>query len=129
MTATSTNPSTDPITLEIIQSSLQAISDDVPTAVFSRAPTRAIRTRPWVLDGGFEGSPNYAQVIRKDGTVEEYAVVTAIEVNEGDVIRIHTGNGGGYGDPRRRPREAVLEDIRNGFATDDRAQDVYGVVC
>jgi N-methylhydantoinase B len=68
-------------------------------------------------------------VIRKDGTVEEYAVVTAVEVNEGDVIRIHTGNGGGYGDTRRRPREAVLEDIRNGFATDDRAQDVYGVVC
>jgi hypothetical protein len=34
MTATSTNPSTDPITLEIIQSSLRAFSDDVPTAVF-----------------------------------------------------------------------------------------------
>jgi hypothetical protein len=25
---------------------LRAISDDVPTAVFSRAPTRAIRTSP-----------------------------------------------------------------------------------
>ena len=43
--------------------------------------------------------------------------MTALQVNEGDVIRIHTGNGGGYGDPRRRPRELVLDDLRNGFVT------------
>jgi len=73
--------------------------------------------KPWPLAGGCEGSPNYIEVIRKDGSVEEYAVVTAIEANEGDVIRIHTGNGAGYGDPRRRSRELVLEDLRNGFVT------------
>ena len=48
-------------------------------------------------------------------------------MNEGDVIRIHTGNGGGYGDPRKRPREKVLEDIKNGFLTLARASSVYGV--
>jgi N-methylhydantoinase B len=62
-------------------------------------------------------------------TVVSHAARTEVHPYEGDVIRIHTGNGGDYGDPRRRLREAVLEDIRNGFATDDRAQDVYGVVC
>ena len=84
--------------------------------------------RPWALAGGREGSPNYAEVIRTDGTVEAYAVVTALEVNEGDVIRIHTGNGGGYGDPRRRPRELVLDDLRNGFVTEEQARVVYGAV-
>jgi N-methylhydantoinase B len=71
--------------------------------------------RPWALAGGREGSPNYVEVIRTDGTVEEHAVVTGLAVDEGDVIRIHTGAGGGYGDPARRRRELVDEDLRNGF--------------
>ena len=58
---------------------------------------------PWALAGGEEGSANYAEVIRPDGSVERHAVVTALTVNEGDVIRIHTGNGAGYGDPRDAP--------------------------
>jgi N-methylhydantoinase B len=53
--------------------------------------------------------------------------VTALPVNEGDVIRIHTANGGGYGDPRRRSREGVLEDLRNGFVTEEVARSVYGL--
>jgi N-methylhydantoinase B len=82
--------------------------------------------KPWPLADGREGSPNRAQVIREDGSVEEHAVVTALEVNEGDVIRIHTGNGGGYGDPRNRPRELVLDDLRNGYLTEEQARTVYG---
>ena len=93
---------------------------------FTCAYTRN-RHRPWPLEGGREGSPNYVQVIRADGSVEEYAVVTALEVNEGDVIRIHTANGGGYGDPRRRRRELVLDDLRNGYVTEETARTVYGV--
>jgi N-methylhydantoinase B len=81
---------------------------------------------PWPLHGGREGSPNYAEVIRSDGSVEEYAVVTALDVNEDDVIRIHTGDGGGYGDPQRRRRELVLEDVRNGYVTEEEARTVYG---
>ncbi|MFL5929133.1 MAG: hydantoinase B/oxoprolinase family protein [Gaiellaceae bacterium] len=82
---------------------------------------------PWGLAGGRDGSPNYAEVIRTDGSVERYAVVTALEVNEGDVIRIRTACGGGYGDPLRRPRELVLDDLRNGHVTEQRARDVYGL--
>ena len=43
------------------------------------------------------------------------------------MIRIHTGSGGGYGDPRRRPRELVLDDLRNGFVTAERATEIYGL--
>ena len=92
---------------------------------FTCAYTRN-KHKPWPLAGGREGSPNYVQVIRADGTVEEYAVVTALEVNEGDVIRIHTANGGGYGDPKRRRRELVLDDLRNGYVTEETARTVYG---
>jgi N-methylhydantoinase B len=93
---------------------------------FTCAYTRN-RHPPWSLQGGCEGSPNYAEVVRADGTVETYAVITALEVNEDDVIRIHTGNGGGYGDPRRRPRTKILEDLSNGLLTPHQAQSVYGI--
>jgi len=93
---------------------------------FTCAYTRN-KHKPWPIAGGREGSPNYAEVIRADGTVEEYAVVTALTVNEGDVIRLHTANGGGYGDPRRRERELVADDLRNGYVTEETARTVYGL--
>jgi N-methylhydantoinase B len=93
---------------------------------FTCAYTRN-KQKPWPLYGGGEGSPNYVEVIRADGTVEEYAVVTALDVDEGDVIRIHTATGGGYGDPAARPRELVLDDVRNGYVSAGRARTVYGL--
>jgi N-methylhydantoinase B len=92
---------------------------------FTCAYTRN-RHLPWALEGGREGSRNYAEVIRADGSVEEYAVVTALVVDEGDVIRIHTANGAGHGDPARRPRELVAEDVANGLLRVGRAREVYG---
>ena len=91
---------------------------------FTCAYTRN-KHKPWALHGGREGSPNYVEVIRRDGHIEQYAVVTALEVNEGDIIRVHTGTGGGYGDPRRRPRDLVREDLRNGYITAEIARTVY----
>jgi N-methylhydantoinase B len=93
---------------------------------FTCAYTRS-KHRPWPLQGGREGSSNYVEVIRADGRVEEHSVVTALEVNAGDVIRIHTGSGGGYGDPRRRLRELVLADLRDGYVSEETARAVYGL--
>jgi N-methylhydantoinase B len=93
---------------------------------FTCAYTRN-KHRPWALRGGREGSPNYVEVIRRDGGVERYAVVTALEVNEGDLIRVHTGSGGGYGDPRKRSAERVRDDLRNGYTSAEIARSVYGL--
>jgi N-methylhydantoinase B len=82
---------------------------------------------PWAVDGGRPGAPNRVEVIRASGEVEEHAVVTALEVNAGDVIRIRTGSGGGYGDPRRRLRQLVLDDVRDGYVTAELARSVYGL--
>ena len=89
-------------------------------------PAPADARLPWPLEGGREGSPNYAEVLRADGTVETHAVVTALTVNEGDVIRLHTATGGGFGDPARRARELVLDDLRNGYVSEETARTVYG---
>jgi N-methylhydantoinase B len=93
---------------------------------FTCAYTRN-KHKPWPLEGGREGSPNYVEVIRADGQVEEYSVVTALNVDEGDVIRIHTAVGGGFGDPRSRPRELLRDDVRNGYVSEETARTVYGL--
>jgi hypothetical protein len=45
----------------------------------------------------------------------------------GDVISIHTANGGGWGDPKKRDPRRIATDIRNGMLTLDEALAQYGV--
>jgi N-methylhydantoinase B len=84
------------------------------------------RIMPWSLDGGNEGTANYALVMRKDGSNERHAYASGIRVDKDDVIRIITGTGGGIGNPRDRDPARVAEDIRNGFITPERAADIHG---
>lgn len=71
---------------------------------------------------------NYCEVVRaSDGSTERYASVSGLETNEGDIIRVVTGNGGGLGDPKDRDPALVREDIKNGFLDPDRAAAVFDV--
>jgi N-methylhydantoinase B len=45
----------------------------------------------------------------------------------GDVLRIISPGGGGYGNPKERDREAVRRDLREGKISAAVARDVYGV--
>lgn len=91
------------------------------TAAYSRN-----KHRPWAMHGGSEGSANYIRVIRANGETRDLAVVTALTVNRDDVIRVVTANGGGYGDPKKRPRAAIEDDIKNGYVSRERAAEIYG---
>ena len=46
----------------------------------------------------------------------------------GDRVRMSTGGGGGYGDPKTRPAELVARDVIRGFVSIESARDDYGVV-
>jgi len=83
------------------------------------------RIPPWGLEGGTNGTPNYVEVIRASGERERYSLASGVIVNCNDVIRIVTGNGGGYGPPKQRDQAFVRDDIRSGYITVDRARDVY----
>ena len=48
-------------------------------------------------------------------------------LKRGDVLRIETGGGGGYGHPFDRPAETVLDDVLGGFVTRGRSPSRYGV--
>ena len=75
------------------------------------------KSLPWALDGGNEGGPNYIEVIRKDGKKEKYSVVTGLALEPEDVVRIHTGNGGGCGKPEDRDKQLIEEDLLNEYIT------------
>jgi N-methylhydantoinase B len=49
-------------------------------------------------------------------------------LQEGDVFRLDSPGGGGYGDPLSRPAERVLADLREGYISPEAAERDYGVV-
>ena len=54
--------------------------------------------------------------------------VSDVKLTRGDLVRVVTGCGGGYGDPFQREAELVFRDWRDGYITLEDAKDHYGVV-
>jgi N-methylhydantoinase B len=92
------------------------------TATFGR-----FKFLPWGMNGGSLGSRNWVEIIRKDGTRDMFGKTARYRLEKGDVARLHTATGGGYGHPFGRAVEQVLEDVKNGYVTRERAESVYGV--
>lgn len=81
----------------------------------------------WGIDGGFDGSVNYFEVIKNDGSVKQYSVSTNIHLVKGERIRLVTATGGGYGNPEDRPLSEVLSDLKNGYLTKKQASQFYNI--
>jgi N-methylhydantoinase B len=81
--------------------------------------------------GGFGGSPNRFVVIRDGRVIAPSPIpgkVGGFELRKGDVVRIETAGGGGYGDPLDRDPVLVLQDVRLGVISSGHAASRYGVV-
>ena len=46
----------------------------------------------------------------------------------GDMVWVRTPGGGGFGDPFRRPPQAVFKDVRLGRVSIEQARKFYGVI-
>jgi N-methylhydantoinase B len=79
--------------------------------------------------GLFGGSP---------GAVARYSLVShgqarkipskgSLQVEPGEILRVETCGGGGYGFAWERDPEAVLRDVREGKISEKRARECYGV--
>ena len=83
--------------------------------------------KPWAREGGEEGSVNYFELhVGNDARRAARAPTTVMK--RGDIIRMFTGGGGGYGDPFDRPADEVLAEVRADYISADRAREDYGVV-
>jgi len=72
---------------------------------------------PWGVAGGMNGSPNYVEVHRTEGSVERFSFANRLPLKKGDRLRLITATGGGWGDPKSRPDKQVERDLRNGYIT------------
>ncbi|WP_034271239.1 hydantoinase B/oxoprolinase family protein [Haloechinothrix halophila] len=83
----------------------------------------------WGLAGGRAGRP-FQVTIEPGGHAEREvdALADAEPVRAGEVIRIRTTGGGGWGDPLQRDPELVIRDVVWGKVSAAAACDEYGVV-
>jgi N-methylhydantoinase B len=100
-------------------------------ALFDRA-----LVAPWGLAGGLPGG-TASIAIRQAGEVrfrsfsEAFGTLSPtkfsnIAVHSGDLIRIVSSGGGGYGNPTERPGELVQRDVRDRYVSAAMARELYG---
>ena len=84
------------------------------------------RWGPWGLFGG-EAGQRASYILNPDGEAEELGSKVTVPLKPGDVVSYRTCGGGGYGRPSERDPERVLQDVREGKVSAERAAEVYRV--
>ncbi len=82
----------------------------------------------WGVAGGKAGGTS--RVVLNPGCENEREVPPFSDDNPwqaGDLVRIHTAGGGGWGDPLEREIRLVERDVRGGFVSLESARTEYGV--
>jgi len=101
-------------------------ANGIPAANFGGGNREA--TAPFGLEGGKPAPPHQLQLRKASGEIIPVETESFYQLDEGDVYEIHESGGGGYGDPKRRPVDKVLDDVVNGLVSADKAREDYGVV-
>lgn len=84
---------------------------------------------PWGVFGGHDGLN--ASIVKnpgRDGEESWPSKVTGRMLAAGDSIQITVPSGGGFGDPRSRDPQKVLDDVIDGFVERESAERDYAVV-
>jgi len=84
---------------------------------------------PYGVAGGQAGRPG--KILLNPDTLREREILPTsdgVELRRGDLIRLITCGGGGWGDPFRRDPMIVQQDVARGFVTPEGALEDYGVV-
>jgi N-methylhydantoinase B len=78
--------------------------------------------------GVHKGQPGCtgALTVNRAGQIIELGSNADFDLMPGDVVKLRVGGGGGYGDPRERPRESVERDILDGRISLRHAAENYG---
>jgi N-methylhydantoinase B len=79
------------------------------------------------LFGGGDGTLNTIKLTTPDGTdVVPLNKDLITGLPKGTVYFQQAGGGGGYGDPKKRDRKKLAEEVKNGIISEDAAREIYG---
>jgi N-methylhydantoinase B/oxoprolinase/acetone carboxylase alpha subunit len=85
------------------------------------------RFPPFGLAGGAAARPSALYLIR-DGKREPLpSKLTNLILRKGDIVRLETSGGGGFGNPRSRPHSLIERDVRQGYVSGEQAVSAYGM--
>jgi N-methylhydantoinase B len=86
-----------------------------------------MRIPPFGLEGGGEASPSRVSIDGRELDRQEFLTKTEgfPLVDDATVCTADIAGGGGFGDPRRRPRERVQDDLRNELISPESAVRDY----
>ena len=88
------------------------------------------RSSGWGYAGG-EAPPHGNELVLAPGSPQEQMIdvmSAGTRIEAGVPLDYVQGGGGGWGDPLERPPEWVLDDVRDGLVSLERARVAYGVV-
>ena len=86
---------------------------------------------PWGIFGGHEGATAAVRIHNAasgEAPRDVAAKFSGMRAEIGDVVTYLSPCGGGYGSPLNRDPAKVLDDLLDGYLTQDHARDVYGVM-
>ena len=98
-----------------------------PSAVVVMRGKDRFRFSSWGAFGGGSGSV-CGNVGQRVDTIADIGKRTVYRPEMGEVIKLWSGGGGGYGDPLTRDPDLVARDVAAGLVSPQRAHDIYGVV-
>jgi len=79
------------------------------------------------VQGGGRGSAAEQYKRTVDGDLVILPAFSLETINDGESIVSYCCGGGGYGDPKDRDVELVRKDVREGYVSEKRAREVYGL--
>ena len=97
---------------------------DCAEALFTASLER-FKFRPFGLAGGGAASPGKLTLIRGGERRALPSKVNNLRLWQGDIVRLETSGGGGFGSPAERPKSEVEQDVRLGYVSPQAAERDY----
>ncbi len=98
--------------------------------------TNKHKRRAWGLKGGKEGVCGATLYLQTNGnrwqTISEAfgkispSKYSNVPIKPGERVSVKAPGGGGYGDPKKRDRRAIVDDVVDGFISREKAKADYG---
>ena len=82
----------------------------------------------WGVCGGMDAIGPKIDIFNEKGElVDSFLKVANYPMGNDWTVEIHTGGGGGYGDPLKRDPQKVQRDVQYGYISRERAKEIYEI--